>query len=230
MCLVPGGSRIREALRRQMQHGKVLRPMRGSYARAAYWRALSKPQQVIHILRTLQNLHPDWVFCHESAAVVLGLPVPFEKLDFVHVATTLANRNAAAGIVKWHIVDRNEPVIVQGLRVTSLQRTVFDCMRTADFKQALAVADASLRLSGNASNAFVSYFKRIGGTCTGAPRAVRTMRYADARSESGGESIARAVMIQQGFALPELQVALPQPLNPRRMYRVDFLWTRLDGS
>lgn len=56
------------------------------------------------------------------------------------------------------------------------------------------------------------------------------MRYADARSESGGESIARAAMIRQGFALPELQVALPQPLNPRRTYRVDFLWTRLDGS
>ena len=59
---------------------------------------------------------------------------------------------------------------------------------------------------------------------------MRTMHYADARSESGGESIARAAMIQHGFALPELQVALPRPLDRRRSYRVDFLWTRLDGS
>ena len=56
------------------------------------------------------------------------------------------------------------------------------------------------------------------------------MRYADARSESGGESIARAAMIRQGFALPELQVDLPQPMNHQRSFRVDFLWNRLDGG
>lgn len=37
-------------------------------------------------------------------------------------------------------------------------------------------------------------------------------------------------MIREGFALPELQVTLPQPLSPQRFFRVDFLWTRLDGS
>ena len=103
-------------------------------------------------------------------------------------------------------------------------------MRMADFGQALAVADFALRLGGGRASAFVSHVRRIGGNLEGAAHAMRTMHYADARSESGGESIARAAMIQHGFALPELQVALPRPLDRRRSYRVDFLWTRLDGS
>ena len=103
-------------------------------------------------------------------------------------------------------------------------------MRTSGFEQALAVADSALRMSGKPSSWFVSRFKRLGSGHAHVADAVRTMYHADPLSESGGESIARAVMIRQGFALPELQVALPRPLDRRRSYRVDFLWTRLDGS
>lgn len=181
-------------------------------------------------MRTMQSLHPEWTFCHESAAVVFGLPVSYDRLDAVHVATSRSRRNANSKDVRWHVVEDDESVVVRGLRVTSLPRTVFDCMRTADFGQALAVADGALRASRTSACSFVAQFKRMGGSYAGSTRAVRTMRYADALSESGGESIARAAMIRQGFALPELQVSFPQPMNEKRSFRVDFLWTRLDGS
>lgn len=229
-CLVPSSPRIRESLRRQLEREKAVRPARGMYARSPYWHTLSKSQQALHILRTMQKLHPHWTFCRESAAIAFGLPVAFESPQTVHVATSKASRTSSSGIVAWHIVENDRPVIVQGLRVTSLTRTVFDCMRTADFGQALATADGALRLSGDRPRSFISSFSRIGGNLPGANKAVRTMLYADARSESGGESIARAAMIQQGFAIPQLQVAFPQPLDRRRTFRVDFLWTRLDGS
>lgn len=103
-------------------------------------------------------------------------------------------------------------------------------MRSVDFKQALAVADGALRASGRASGSFVRRFRGFGRSHAGATQAVRAMYCADALSESGGESIARATMIQQGFALPELQVPFPRPSDRRRFYRVDFLWTRLDGA
>ena len=181
-------------------------------------------------MRTLQELHPKWVFCHESAAIAFGLPVPFDRLDAVHVATSRSNRNASPGTIRWHVVDGDDPVTVRGLRVTSLTRTVYDCMRTADFKHALATADAAVRLTGERPNTFASRFKQLNSGHAGVRHAIRTMRYADGRSESAGESIARATMIELGFALPQLQVELPQPLNRKRSYRVDFLWTRLDGS
>lgn len=230
ICLVPSSPRIRESLRRQLEQAKAVRPARGMYARSPYWRALAKPQQALHVLRTMQALHPHWTFCRESAAIAFGLPVAFESLQTVHVATSKANRTSSSGIVAWHIVDNDRPVVAQGLRVTSLTRTVFDCMRTEDFGQALATADGALRLSGERPSSFVSRFKRIDGNLPGANKAVRTMLYADARSESGGESIARATMIQQGFAIPRLQVVLPRPLDRKRTFRVDFLWTRIDGS
>ena len=229
-CLVPSCERVRLILQRQIENGKVVRPTRGMYARGSYWSGLTRFEQTLHVLRTVQHLHPEWVFCHESAAVVFGLPVSYDRLDVVHVATSRSRRNANSNGVRWHVVEDDEPVVVRGLRVTSLPRTVFDCMRTADFKQALAVADGALRASGKRSSWFVSRFGNIATNHAGASHAVRTMRYADARSESGGESIARAAMIQQGFALPELQVSLPQPLDLKRSFRVDFLWTRLDGG
>lgn len=185
---------------------------------------------MMHVLRTMQSLHPDWVFCHESAAVAFGLPVSYGLLGCVHVATSRSIRNASSNSVRWHVVADDEVAVSNGLRVTSLLRTVFDCMRTADFGQALAIGDGALRLSGMHPSSFIAGFERIAATHPGAAHAVRTMLYADARSESGGESIARATMIRQGFALPELQVSFPRPLDAGRTFRVDFLWTRLDGS
>ena len=36
-------------------------------------------------------------------------------------------------------------------------------------------------------------------------------------------------MITQGFALPDLQVELPRPLESDRSYRVDFFWQHASG-
>lgn len=230
MCLVAPSRRVRDVLRRRIERGEAIKPVRGMYVRAPYWNSLSKPQRMLHVMRTLQSLHPDWTFCCESAAVAFGLPVSYGEMDVVHVATTRGNRNAKSRDVQWHVIDDEEFAVVRGFRVTPLARTVFDCMRTTDFPQALAIADGALRVSRTSSSSFVRRFERIGGSYPGKAHAIRTMRYADARSESGGESIARAAMIREGFALPELQVVLPQPLNPQRFFRVDFLWTRLDGT
>ena len=229
-CVVPPNARVRESLRRQVEQGKAVRPAKGIYARSSYWCSLPKHQRALHLMRALQELHPNWVFCHESAALALGLPISLDRADTIHVVTSRANRNASCGAISWHIVENDKSVTVRGLRVTSLARTAYDCMRTSGFKHALAAADGALRLTGERPSSFVSRFKRMNKGHAGVRHALRTMYYADARSESAGESFARATMIELGFALPQLQVELPQPFNRGHAYRVDFLWTRLDGS
>ncbi|MBW3091285.1 hypothetical protein [Bifidobacterium miconisargentati] len=47
----------------------------------------------------------------------------------------------------------------------------------------------------------------------------------DPLSENGGESLARAVMIEEGFPVPQLQRVLETPGNPGEWYRVDFMWS-----
>ena len=80
MCAISSCERTRKILRRHVERGEVVRPARGMYARAAYWSGLSKPEKMLHVMRTAQSIHPDWVFCHESAAVAFGLPVSYERL------------------------------------------------------------------------------------------------------------------------------------------------------
>lgn len=229
-CLATVDSRLRGGLVRLMRRGEVVRPARSVYARRAHWEGLSARSKGLYVLRALQELHPKWVFCSFSAALAYDLPIPFDLMGRAHVATSPRRRARATKGVAFRIVPDGEPVhIVSGIRVVPFERALLDCMRVSAFGRALALADAALR-SGRASRErLLAYFRRVGRNLTGSLNARRTLRYADARSESAGESVARAAMIEQGFALPDLQVSFERPLNEGRSFRVDFLWMREDG-
>ena len=229
-CLAVTDPAMRKSLMRLVNKGSVVCPAQSVYARTDYWNALTKSQQHIHMLRALQTLHPDWVFCHGSAGVVFGLPLSYAAIEKVHIATSKERRNRSGDSVSRHVMPSGDFVIINGIRVTTLERTAFDCMRTADFCRALAIADAALRLDRAHEHRFATFFKMTGRHCPGARHAMRTLLYADARSESAGESIARAAMIEGGFALPDLQVELPRPMEKGRVYRPDFRWMREDGT
>ena len=231
-CLAaPAERRLHQALRRRAEYGEIVRPHRGMYARSAWWNAQPRSVRALCVLRSLQAKHPDWVFCHESAALAYGLPVSYGDMETVHVATSRRNRNRTSGSTRWHVIEVESPVRREGIWVTPLERTLFDCMRTEPFGRALAVVDQALRNWPRLSrSALMPAFLGMAGGCAGVSQAVRALYHADARSESPGESMARARMIDLGFALPRLQVSLPRPMEPNRQYRVDFLWTRFDGS
>lgn len=224
LCVRPSDNRTLELVRRRVKKGEVERVARGLYARTKHWSSLSPEQRAISIVRSMQEAHPDWTFCAESAAVLYGLPVACEDLDCVHIAVSQPNLAKGAEGVLRHVVDVDDPGMVRGVRVTSFERTVFDCTRNASFARALAVADAALRLSGRRASDFVQAFSRFESPRSQSWRSVRAMCHADARSESAGESIARAGMIELGFCVPDLQVALPDPVDRGKMYRLDFVW------
>lgn len=201
----------------------LVKPRAGMFARAGYWNALTRTGQALHVLRTLQRMHPTWVFCGPSAAIAHGLPVAHQEMSTVHLAIGCSSRTRTAGIQRHYLTPCNV-VEVRGLRVTPLVRTAFDCARHMDFKHGLAIADATLRrLSWDASQ-LTEAFLAIDGRSTFKEYAVQAARHASPLSESAGESMARAAMIEQGFALPDLQVDIPRPLEPGRVFRVDFLW------
>ena len=50
------------------------------------------------------------------------------------------------------------------------------------------------------------------------------VNYANTKSENGGESLARAIMLELGFVEPELQHEFPNPNYPQSPYRADFMW------
>lgn len=206
---------------------ELVSPTAGVFARTQHWEQLKPPQRTMHVMRTLAVRHPNWVFCSFSAAVAYGLAVSYPLLDKIHVATTRSSKtNNTRGIAR-HVVRDDSVQEVNGIRVTSLQRTTFDCLRSCGFRHGLAVADSALREGNLSRDELLAAFERTSGRFPHRQQALDTMELADGRAESGGESVARAVMIERGFRLPELQRVVPDPVSGSRR-RVDFYWEQ-DG-
>lgn len=209
---------------------ELVEPAPGVYVRKTHWDRLPKRERAVRTIQAVQLIHPDWTFCFNSAAAMLDLPISLDDPEIMHVTTTSSQRAGSTKQVRRHVVDGDETICRRGVRTTSFARTVLDCMRSSDFRMAVAIADSALR-SGQLGRAeLLSYFQSVGRHLRGTSRAIAAMLYADPRSESVGESLARATMVESGFALPELQAVLPHPLERGKTFRVDFLWMRKDGS
>jgi hypothetical protein len=93
-----------------------------------------------------------------------------------------------------------------------------------------AVADTALRIGGMTRQELADVLGGMPRNSVGWLHALETAAWADARAESGGESIARAQMIRLGYELPELQVEVNDPLDNKTVYRGDFGWKMADDT
>lgn len=206
----------------------VCEPAPGVYARSEYWYGLDAGKKALHIIKGLAGLHGDWVFCRQSAALVWGLPITWSQIGGTHVANVCLKAGPDAGLVRHDIKDV-EAVELDGIQVTSLERTAFDCLSHLPFCDALAVADAAARMLELQGPQLSELLSERYKWHPGVRRAAAVASFADPLAESGGESIARAVMLLEGFARPALQVVLPNRFDSRRTFRVDFAWVGNDG-
>ncbi|NMM98806.1 hypothetical protein [Bifidobacterium olomucense] len=114
---------------------------------------------------------------------------------------------------------------VNGIMVTDEIRTLIDCGLSLPFLYALPIFDSAARQGVD--------MRMVREACKGLRVSLAPIEtlltYVDARSENGGESVVRASIINDGFALPELQIEFCDPAHPTRRYRVDFLWRLHDG-
>ena len=226
-CLAPRSRSERQALERRAARGRLVQPVRGIFARLGYWSELGPSEQHRNILRALSGVHADWAFCLSSAAVTYHLPVARRLLGEVSVAAESYEHARNTSIITRRYVPHRDIRVVEGVRVVSPLQTAFDCARTLGFADGLAVVDAALAQGLFGNDELTAHLAEMSGY-KGVKRARRVARYADGRSESWGESIARATLIDLGFEVPELQMEYLDPVVGRRM-RVDFLWVRHDG-
>lgn len=223
--LYPTEGRDRRAPQRRAstkEKPDVVVPARGLYARSAYWDALKPGMRALHLMRGLARVHPDWVFSAQSAALVHGFPMSCGVLSKPHIMAPARGRERAG--VARHEVRHDEPTIASGVRVTSFWRTVFDCLATLEFDEALLVADHALRRKKMSRGCMAELLAGRFGGCHGIKRAISVCWWAEPCAESGGESLARAAMIRLGFETPHLQVELPDPVDPRGSFRLDLVW------
>lgn len=166
------------------------------------------------------------VFSHASAAVLWGLPLYRVRPTRVHVTAPPDRRHSTPGILRHEgRVSDDDVVDLDGIRCTSLARTVVDLARTVVPEAALAVADAALaRVGGDpwqfddtAEQALLADLAdRVRHPrLRGIVQARRIVSLADGRAQLPLESVTRYRLHQLGFGRPRLQVPVDGPRGGR---------------
>jgi hypothetical protein len=112
--------------------------------------------------------------------------------------------------------------LIDGLPVTSTARTVLDCCRELAPRDALAMADAALRLGTSDARDLVTMF-RFQHRWPGASGSRSVLPLADPRRENWFESASAALLHSEGVPLATPQVEVSSETG-EFLGRVDFLW------
>ena len=149
--------------------------------------------------------HEDSVVSHVSAAVLHRLPVRRAALGLVHLSRGGRGHGKVVAGVHLHRTElaASEVVEVDGLRVTSLERTVADLARTEPYAWGVCAADAALR--SGASDLMLLDLAARGRRTPGNKRFRDVLAFADAKAESPLESLSRVSIARAGLPTPVLQ-------------------------
>lgn len=212
-------------IRRRLRGGELNRVRPGAYL------AGTAPEDDLARHLTLARataavLSPDAVLSHVSAAVVHGLAVWGVPLGHVH-ATRNRRRSGGRRARSVHVhsapLDADDIVLVDGLAVTALARTVVDVARAVPFEQAVVVADAALG-TGLVDREQLAAAVDTAGRWPGAPAARRVVAFARIGAQSAGESLSRVAIARAGLPEPELQAVVRAAADGRFIGQVDFYW------
>lgn len=155
----PDDEKDRHVAKRFASAKKPVCVCRGVYARPSVWEAPGPDTRHIWLVRALQGRHPSLVFSGTTAAPVHGLSVSFNELDPPMRAVEQHGRTKHTGIVRRVETSASDAVIVDGIRVTQLLQTVFDCMRWMSFGEGLAVADSALCRGQTEKDQLIEYIR-----------------------------------------------------------------------
>lgn len=215
---VPGSGTTYHSIAARVKAGELVRLRRG----AVMPRTDLSPDERLRcaIEAAALVLNAGTWFSHRSAALVHGLPVFLRPDTRVEVVRTMGGHGNRR--VRLHarsaVLLPGDGVRVDGLPVTSVERTTLDLVRELPFPQAVMVADAALRLGADRGG----LLGRI-PPGRGCRKAERALVFADPASESAGESESRARMAMAGLPAPELQVDLYDD-DGTFIARPDFYW------
>lgn len=217
-----------DEIKRLVRRGDLVHIRRGAYERHRDRSDTDDPYDLRAphrrlIAATEAQLHPRAVLSHGSAATMWGLPLFRGMLGAVHVTRVRRGGGVRRSFVFVHgsPLSEDDRAAVDGLAVTSLARTAVDLARTLPYDQAVAVADAAC--AAGADPARVVDALDQARRWYGAPQGRRVFAFADARSESVGESFSRLRLREAGLPAPELQLEVFDEMG-RLLGRSDFAW------
>jgi hypothetical protein len=200
--------RVRHAVAR----GELVRVHRGAYLPAGEWTSLDEREQYrLRVLAAGLSSRGGPVLSHHSAAAMLGVPT-IGHPSLIHVLTTLSSGSRTENGFRRHAttIDDEDVIEHDGVRLTSLRRTLIDLARETPFASSVAALDWSLRppRRGEPPRMLIAdlqaYFDTVSGPYR-RRRVHRALEFATPLAETPGESLSRVVIHELGFPAPRLQ-------------------------
>jgi hypothetical protein len=221
----------------RVKAGEFVALRRGAYIRTVEWDSLDRDaRQRMQIKAAVAYADRDFVVSHQSAVAMWRLPWVGPQSSATHVLSDFSRGGRSSRVLVRHTVGIPQEVErIEGLRVTTIARTVSDILCDSPFEQSVVLADAALHRSGrkvegvppfqltvqdvraHISSAFLRH---------GTARASRAIDFANAAAESPGESLSRINVALAHLTSPELQTALVGASG--RRWFVDFWWPRFN--
>lgn len=212
LCAIAADDNQRRRLARRVESGELVNPHPGLYIRADVWNELNPTKRKRAMVRTLARIHLDRVFAAESAVCMFDLEQPYDIHPDNELTIASPSRSgirvfAKTGFIKRTLyVPNMQAVSVNGVHVTSLARTLFDCARLLPFECMLPIADSAAKAGFDMASLTqfpTAHFNE-------ANNIARLLTYTDPLSDNGGESRARAVMIAGGLHAAPPAISISQ--------------------
>ncbi|QAY69135.1 hypothetical protein [Xylanimonas protaetiae] len=208
----------RDALRRDLAAGVLLRTRRGAYVRAADLDAREK--EIARIRSVSRQLAAPHTVGFASAAVVYGAPL-WQPPGRVHVYVASSGSSRSAKDVARHVTDvPPEQAVVRALPVTTVMRTVVDCALTMHPLESLVIADWAVGRRGldrEEALELVRARRRPNGKAT----AELVLRMAAAGVRSPRETWLRYLTQREGLPVPVVEPPIATRLG---VFHCDLGW------
>lgn len=199
-----------EQIDRLVRTGKWTVIRRGVYAETAYAESLTstRDQRMLWDRAASIRLRKDHVLSHDSAAYLLDLPILHARPPITHVTRPGVVGSHIRHGVKHHLAPFADRQVVEarGLKCLDLARVALDIAREHGYRAGLVAVDSALRL---------------GCTMLDLRAAAAAMRHwpyktvvddvlasASADTDSIGETLARELISELGFGVPQVQFGL----------------------
>ncbi|MEO7122738.1 MAG: hypothetical protein ABI400_06400 [Lacisediminihabitans sp.] len=213
--------------------GELVAVIRGVYMAAEEWSELDRHGRYrAKVMAVAALCSEPLVFSHHSAAALWRLPSVEAWPAQAHAAVPLAAGGRSNGTLIRHTVGvPTEVVRIDGVRATSLVRTVVDLARIGSFAHAVVVADAALHRTAHPLQGLprttlsrADLDRELAGVPLrhGTAKSREVIEFADGAADRPGESMSRVSIRSAGVTMPQLQVSMRGASG--RRYFVDFWW------
>ncbi|TFC43410.1 hypothetical protein [Cryobacterium shii] len=217
-------------LRRDHAVGARERIRRGAYVDDALWASMTPADRYrARILAAVRTRRRMPVVAFDSAAALWGYPRASAWPGVVHLIVNPESAARSKNGVTIHRegLEAGDVVEMEGILVTSPQRTLVDLARAAQFRDSVAAIDCALNPERSTNynqvtkDQLLEAHERVVSP-RGGRQSLKAIKFGNGLADNAGESESRVVIFELGFPDPVLQ---RQHVNPNGgHYFTDTEW------